>query len=209
MVSLRYVIYYISEKLLWLWSLHNIQKCIRLEKLWKYENINEKICKTVVAPGKLWSISWKILIACELFCNSFRQPHSKKNRNFTEPPKNVRQIWKRLEMCWKFEKTNKKIYETFKGSFPGHTGRSFFSQNLFKFRRGKKWICRYIRNLQSFLLNITVLYKTQCETMRLNTKIWRFCICLQIHFFAQWNLKRFWEKKDLPVCLGKDPLKVS
>ena len=91
--------------------------------------------------------------------------HSKQKRNFTEPLKKVQQIRKSLQMCSKFQKKNKKIYRTFKGSSPGYTGRSFFLRNLFKFRRAKNRFCRKRRNLQSFALKIMVLYETQCQNL--------------------------------------------
>ena len=43
--------------------------------------------------------------------------HCKKNRYFTEPQKKVRQMTKSLQMCSKFQKQNKKICRTFKGSY--------------------------------------------------------------------------------------------
>ena len=83
--------------------------------------------------------------------------HSKQKRNFTEPLKKVRQMTKSLQMCSKFQKKNKKIRRTFKGSSPRYTGRSFFLRNLFKFRRAKNRFCRKRRNLQSFVLKVKVL----------------------------------------------------
>ena len=44
--------------------------------------------------------------------------------------------------------------------------------------------------------------------MSFNTKFLKFRICLRNLFFALPNLKRFREKKDLPVSPREDPLKV-
>ena len=48
---------------------------------------------------------------------------------------------KSMQMCSKFQKWNKKIHETFKGSDRVPNFRSFFLRNLFKFRREKKRFC--------------------------------------------------------------------
>ena len=48
---------------------------------------------------------------------------------------------KSMQMCSKFQKWNKKIYETFKGSDSVPTFRSFFLRNFLKFRREKKRFC--------------------------------------------------------------------
>ena len=45
---------------------------------------------------------------------------------------------KSMQMCAKFQKWNKKIHGTFKGSDRVPNFRSFFLRNLFKFRREKK-----------------------------------------------------------------------
>ena len=49
---------------------------------------------------------------------------------------------KSMQMCSKFQKWNKKIHETFKGSDRVPNFRSFFLRNLFKFRRENKRFCR-------------------------------------------------------------------
>ena len=77
---------------------------------------------------------------------------------------------KSMQMCSKFQKWNKKIHETFKGSDRVPNFRSFFLRNLFKFRREKKGFVPKIRNLLGFAINIMVLYKTQCGTLRFSTK---------------------------------------
>ena len=48
---------------------------------------------------------------------------------------------KSMQMCSKFQKWNKKIHGTFKGSDRVPNFRSFFLRNLFKFRREKKRFC--------------------------------------------------------------------
>ena len=98
-----------------------------------------------------------------------------------------------------------KIYETFKGSSRVTRGRSFFCRNLFKFRRAKKSFLGRIQNFSSFVLNLMVSYKT----ILFNTKFEKFRILPRKLYFALRNLKRFREKKDLPLVTREDPLKVS
>ena len=107
------------------------------------------------------------------------------------------------------KKRIKKIYETFKGSSRVTRGRSFFSRNLFKFRRAKKSFLGKIRNFSSFVLNLMVSYWVSYKTILFNTKLEKFRILPRKLFFALRNLKRFREKKDLPLVTREDPLKVS
>ena len=48
---------------------------------------------------------------------------------------------KSMQMCSKFQKRNKKIHGTFKGSDRVPNFRSFFLQNLFQCRREKNRFC--------------------------------------------------------------------
>jgi DNA helicase MCM8 len=63
--------------------------------------------------------------------------HCKKKRCFTEPSKKVSEISKSLQRGPKSQKTDKKIYETFKGSSRVSRGRTF-SYETFRFRTGEK-----------------------------------------------------------------------
>jgi hypothetical protein len=60
--------------------------------------------------------------------------------------KKARRMIKSLQICSKFQKKNKKIRGTFKGSYGVPRLRTFFLKNVFKFRRPKNRFCRKIRN---------------------------------------------------------------
>ena len=83
------------------------------------------IRQNTVVHGKIRNVHGRL----QAYTDSvFVDLHSKQKRNFTEPPKKVRQIWKSLQMCWKFQKKNKKIYETFKDI----GGRAHFRNHLLR-----------------------------------------------------------------------------
>ncbi len=52
-----------------------------------------------------------------------------------------------VQMCPKFQKKDKKIYETFKGSFPGYKLETFKYDTFFKFRRTEKGFVEKMRDL--------------------------------------------------------------
>jgi hypothetical protein len=70
--------------------------------------------------------------------------HCKKKRCFTEPPKKVPEISKSVQRGPQSQKTDKKIYETFKGSSRVSRGRTFSYETFFKVPYRRK---RFIRNL--------------------------------------------------------------
>jgi len=54
---------------------------------------------------------------------------------------------KSVQMCPKFQKKDKTIYETFKGSFPDYKIGTFKYETFFKFRRTEKGFVGKMRNL--------------------------------------------------------------
>ncbi len=54
---------------------------------------------------------------------------------------------KSFEICPKSQKKNKKMFETLKGSYLGHTGRTFFCETFFQFRTAKKG---FVRKIETF-----------------------------------------------------------
>jgi hypothetical protein len=63
---------------------------------------------------------------------------SKKNWFFTEPSKKVPEMSKSVQRCTKSQKKDKKIYETFKGSYRVSRWRTFSYETCFKVRYSRK-----------------------------------------------------------------------
>ena len=125
------------------------------------------------------------------------------------PPKRFGRFEKVCKWIESSKKRIKKSTKPLKDLPLGTREDPFFLETFLSSVEQKISFCRQIRNWESFVLNIMVLYETHYETMRFHKKIFKFRICLKSLFFALRTLKRFREKKDLPVCPGEDPLKVS
>ena len=77
---------------------------------------------------------------------------------------------KSMQMCSKFQKWNKKSTKPLKDLTMCPTSDPFFFETFLSFVEKKKGFVAKIRNLLGFAINIMVLYKTQCGTLRFNTK---------------------------------------
>jgi hypothetical protein len=78
------------------------------------------------------------------FLTIFRYKFTVKNRCFTELPKKVPEISKSIRRGPQSQKTDKKIYETFKGSSRVPRGRTLSYETFFQVPYRKK---RFIQNL--------------------------------------------------------------
>ncbi len=116
---------------------------------------------------------------------------------------------KSFEICPKSQKKNKKMFETLKGSYLGHTGRTFFLRNVFPVPYSKKRFCKKNRNLQSFVLNLRVSYKSFIYSYFIQYETLKVSFFLTKPFLLYGTERRFRRKKVLPVCPREEPFKVS